>query len=200
MGNVIDRLRYGAVVDFIHAHLGDWSWYVFNVADAAIVCGVAALILEGQLRRRPRQPDAVTRHSPGVTRAGRRRRHDERFLVVGLARPALTGASVMIHAFMAVDRGQSPPWPAMAHAANRRSARSAHMEICAPAPARRTVIPRKFREQTMASTNWTSGMVTAGGTELHVTRGGEGRPSWCFIGHGPLIGCRFTKPWPSRMR
>jgi signal peptidase II len=56
VGNVIDRLRYGWVVDFIHAHLGTWSWYVFNVADAAIVCGVAALILESQLKRRPRDP------------------------------------------------------------------------------------------------------------------------------------------------
>lgn len=54
VGNVIDRLRYGAVVDFIHAHIGQWSWYVFNVADAAIVCGVAALILESQLVRRSR--------------------------------------------------------------------------------------------------------------------------------------------------
>ena len=54
VGNVIDRVRYGAVVDFIHAHVGQWSWYVFNVADAAIVCGVAALILETQFRRRPR--------------------------------------------------------------------------------------------------------------------------------------------------
>jgi len=62
IGNVIDRLRYGAVVDFIHAHLGQWSWYVFNVADAAIVCGVAVLILESQFRRRPRQPDPITRH------------------------------------------------------------------------------------------------------------------------------------------
>jgi signal peptidase II len=44
VGNVIDRLRFGAVVDFIHAHaIGGWSWYVFNVADAAIVCGVAVL-------------------------------------------------------------------------------------------------------------------------------------------------------------
>ena len=56
VGNVIDRLRYGAVVDFIHAHVGEWSWYVFNVADAAIVCGVAALVLESQLFRRPRPP------------------------------------------------------------------------------------------------------------------------------------------------
>jgi lipoprotein signal peptidase len=46
VGNVVDRLRYGAVVDFIHAHIGAWSWYVFNVADAAIVCGVGVLVLD----------------------------------------------------------------------------------------------------------------------------------------------------------
>ena len=49
IGNVIDRLRFGSVVDFIDVHLGDWHWYVFNVADAAIVCGVAALVLENLL-------------------------------------------------------------------------------------------------------------------------------------------------------
>ena len=43
IGNVIDRLRFGAVVDFLHAHAFGYSWYVFNVADAAIVCGVAVL-------------------------------------------------------------------------------------------------------------------------------------------------------------
>ncbi len=53
IGNVIDRLRFGAVVDFLHAHAFGWSWYVFNVADAAIVCGVAALVLDG-LRPRTR--------------------------------------------------------------------------------------------------------------------------------------------------
>lgn len=56
IGNVIDRVRYGAVVDFIQAHVdtpwGDYSWYVFNVADAAIVCGVAALILDSQFSKR----------------------------------------------------------------------------------------------------------------------------------------------------
>lgn len=46
IGNVIDRLRFGAVVDFIHLHIGGWSWYVFNVGDAAIVCGVAVLALD----------------------------------------------------------------------------------------------------------------------------------------------------------
>jgi lipoprotein signal peptidase len=56
IGNVVDRVRFGAVVDFIHFHIdspwGDLSWYVFNVADASIVCGVAALILDTQFSRR----------------------------------------------------------------------------------------------------------------------------------------------------
>ena len=51
VGNVIDRVRFGAVVDFLHAHAFGWSWYVFNVADAAIVCGVGALVLDGLLPR-----------------------------------------------------------------------------------------------------------------------------------------------------
>jgi signal peptidase II len=49
IGNVIDRLRFGSVVDFIDAHVGSLHWYVFNVADAAIVCGVAALVLDNFL-------------------------------------------------------------------------------------------------------------------------------------------------------
>ena len=54
IGNVMDRLRFGRVVDFIHAHAFGYSWYVFNVADAAIVCGVAVLILDGLLPQRSR--------------------------------------------------------------------------------------------------------------------------------------------------
>jgi signal peptidase II len=50
VGNVIDRLRFGAVVDFIHVHAFGYSWYVFNIADAAIVCGVAALVIDGMRR------------------------------------------------------------------------------------------------------------------------------------------------------
>ena len=63
IGNVIDRVRFGGVVDFIQAHIvtrwGDYSWYVFNVADAAIVCGVAALILESYFSKRRRAEDRV---------------------------------------------------------------------------------------------------------------------------------------------
>lgn len=56
IGNVVDRLAYGAVFDFIQFHIGDWSWYVFNVADAAIVAGVIGLlydsfVLEGRRDR-----------------------------------------------------------------------------------------------------------------------------------------------------
>ncbi len=63
VGNIIDRLRFGAVVDFIHFHVGGWSWYVFNVADAAIVCGVAALLLDGLL---PARPARATLAGPGA--------------------------------------------------------------------------------------------------------------------------------------
>ncbi|MDA8049810.1 MAG: signal peptidase II [Rhodospirillales bacterium] len=51
-GNIVDRLRLGFVVDFIQAHAFGWSWYVFNLADAAIVCGVAALLIDGLLAGR----------------------------------------------------------------------------------------------------------------------------------------------------
>jgi lipoprotein signal peptidase len=62
IGNVIDRLRFGAVVDFIQARIaspwGNLFPWVFNVADSAIVCGVAALIIESQLSRRRREKSA----------------------------------------------------------------------------------------------------------------------------------------------
>jgi signal peptidase II len=48
VGNVIDRARYGKVVDFLHLHLGafDPFPYIFNVGDSAIVLGVATLLLD----------------------------------------------------------------------------------------------------------------------------------------------------------
>lgn len=50
IGNIIDRLRFQAVVDFIHLHVGGWSWYVFNIADSAIVCGVGVLLIDAFFR------------------------------------------------------------------------------------------------------------------------------------------------------
>lgn len=44
-GNIVDRLRLGAVVDFLDLHYAGWHWPTFNLADVAIVCGVAALLL-----------------------------------------------------------------------------------------------------------------------------------------------------------
>jgi signal peptidase II len=44
LGNALDRLVHGAVVDFALLHWGNWEWYVFNLADAAIVAGVALLL------------------------------------------------------------------------------------------------------------------------------------------------------------
>ena len=47
IGNVIDRLRFGAVVDFLHMHLRSLDFpYIFNVGDSAICCGVAVLLLD----------------------------------------------------------------------------------------------------------------------------------------------------------
>ena len=50
VGNAIDRLSYGWVVDFVLLYLtttqGRWNWYVFNLADAAIVAGVIGLLYE----------------------------------------------------------------------------------------------------------------------------------------------------------
>lgn len=49
VGNAIDRAVYGAVADFVLLHWGAFTWYVFNVADIAIVVGVA-LLLYGAFR------------------------------------------------------------------------------------------------------------------------------------------------------
>ena len=44
LGNVIDRFRFGAVADFFSFHIGDWHYPAFNIADAAIFCGVCVLV------------------------------------------------------------------------------------------------------------------------------------------------------------
>lgn len=44
LGNVIDRLRFGAVVDFLDFHVAGWHWPAFNVADSGITVGVVLLI------------------------------------------------------------------------------------------------------------------------------------------------------------
>src|SRR5262249_19040368 len=47
IGNVIDRIRMKVVIDFIELHIGDsFRWPTFNVADSAIVVGVALLLID----------------------------------------------------------------------------------------------------------------------------------------------------------
>jgi signal peptidase II len=55
LSNALDRVLYGAVADFFHFHWHGWSFYIFNLADAAITLGVLLLLLDlFGLGRRPR--------------------------------------------------------------------------------------------------------------------------------------------------
>lgn len=61
LGNAIDRLVYGAVVDFLDFHYAGWHYPAFNVADSAITAGVALLLLEqflaGRRQKKGQTPD-----------------------------------------------------------------------------------------------------------------------------------------------
>ena len=46
VGNLIDRLAYGYVIDFLYVYYGTWHWPAFNIADSAITLGVALMLLE----------------------------------------------------------------------------------------------------------------------------------------------------------
>jgi signal peptidase II len=46
LGNAIDRIRFGKVADFFSFHIGWFHWYIFNLADVAIVIGVAGLLYD----------------------------------------------------------------------------------------------------------------------------------------------------------
>jgi signal peptidase II len=52
VGNVIDRIVYGHVIDFLDFHWRGWHWPAFNLADSAIVCGATLLIIEELTRMR----------------------------------------------------------------------------------------------------------------------------------------------------
>lgn len=58
LGNILDRVRFGFVVDFLDLHIGEWRpFLVFNLADAAISIGVAILLLRALFSRSDRRPD-----------------------------------------------------------------------------------------------------------------------------------------------
>jgi signal peptidase II len=50
IGNGIDRILYGAVADFFSFHAFGYQWYVFNIADTAIVAGVVGLLYDSLFR------------------------------------------------------------------------------------------------------------------------------------------------------
>jgi signal peptidase II len=57
LGNLVCRLRYGEVIDFVHLHWGEWYWPMFNVADSAITVGVIVIALRSLgAERKPRSP------------------------------------------------------------------------------------------------------------------------------------------------
>ena len=49
VGNLVDRLRFGQVVDFLDFHAAGWHWPAFNVADSAITLGAVLLVIDGLL-------------------------------------------------------------------------------------------------------------------------------------------------------
>ena len=49
VGNIVDRVKYGAVFDFLDFHIGEWHWPAFNLADSGITIGVALLLFDGLL-------------------------------------------------------------------------------------------------------------------------------------------------------
>jgi signal peptidase II len=56
IGNVVDRARWGSVFDFADFHIGRWHWPVFNLADVAIVVGVALILIDSLVVERQRSP------------------------------------------------------------------------------------------------------------------------------------------------
>lgn len=62
LGNVIDRVRLGAVIDFLDFHLGDLHWPAFNVADSVICVGIAFVVLDGLFFERKRLKTDTVSH------------------------------------------------------------------------------------------------------------------------------------------
>lgn len=56
LGNALDRLRHGAVTDFLDFHAAGWHWPAFNFADVGVVCGAALLVLDTLLEHREGRP------------------------------------------------------------------------------------------------------------------------------------------------
>jgi signal peptidase II len=63
LGNVIDRIAYGYVIDFIDVYYKQWHWPAFNIADSAISIGVVLLIIESfRQHKREGAGEGETKH------------------------------------------------------------------------------------------------------------------------------------------
>jgi signal peptidase II len=64
IGNVIDRIVYGYVIDFLDVYVGDWHWPAFNVADSAITIGAVLMLLEAFFEQRDERSDSSNESQP----------------------------------------------------------------------------------------------------------------------------------------
>ncbi|WP_076591341.1 signal peptidase II [Herminiimonas arsenitoxidans] len=68
LGNAIDRLLHGYVVDYLDFHVGGWHWPAFNAADIGIVCGAVLLVIENMrptvavAKEKPKTVATMVRH------------------------------------------------------------------------------------------------------------------------------------------
>ena len=58
LGNVVDRVRFGAVVDFIQWHVAGYYWPAFNIADSAITVGAVLLVFSQFTAAHPKEDSA----------------------------------------------------------------------------------------------------------------------------------------------
>jgi signal peptidase II len=63
-GNVVDRIRQGAVTDFLDFHVGDWHWPAFNMADVTIATGAALLVAGSLWSAKSAAPKSATATPP----------------------------------------------------------------------------------------------------------------------------------------
>jgi signal peptidase II len=68
LGNVVDRLRFGAVFDFLDLHAAGYHWPAFNVADSAITVGAVMLVVDSLFAR----PKNHKHKGDGTTESGKR--------------------------------------------------------------------------------------------------------------------------------
>lgn len=59
IGNIIDRIRFGAVADFLDFHIGDLHWPAFNIADACIACGIGLILIDALFLSRRRKEEQI---------------------------------------------------------------------------------------------------------------------------------------------